>query len=248
MEQIKVIFCNTCKVETKHNLISIHTRFVNGDQIRHFELSEWAEAPDLEKMGSCDTVHQYKLWVCRGCDTATLQESCTHRMLIHESDSTKSFWIYTFHPKRAAEHRVPKNFVSLPANLWFIYHEVIDSFNSQAEILTAIGLRALLEGICIDKGITDGVAWGLQAKLKALDKGKHLPSSIVKGLGSFKFIGDEAAHKLERPAMKNLSLAIDVMEELLSFLYSLDAKANFLLRQVTQNRLKKPESNSGAAD
>lgn len=239
MEQLRTIFCNTCKVETKHNLISVHSRYVSGDQIQHFELSEWAESPDFNEMGSCNTVYQYQLWACRGCDTATLQESCTHRMLINENDNRKSFWIYTFHPKRAAEQRVSKNFVSLPPNLWIIYYEIIDSFNSQAEILTAIGLRALLEGICIDKGITDKAAWGLQAKLKALDQGQHLPSSVVKGLEGFKFIGDEAAHKLERPGMRNLSIAIDVMEDLLGFLYSLDAKANFLLRQVIQNRSNK---------
>ncbi|MFN7354882.1 MAG: hypothetical protein ACK5UZ_06065, partial [Pseudanabaena sp.] len=66
---------------------------------------------------------------------------------------------------------------------------------------------------------------------------QNLPSSIVSGLESFKYIGDTAAHRLERTKMEDLRLAIEVMEDLLNFLYSLDAKANYLFRRLNDQEL-----------
>jgi hypothetical protein len=54
----------------------------------------------------------------------------------------------------------------------------------------------------------------------------------VKSLENFKLMGDESVHKLERSSVRNLSLAIEVMEGLLDFLYSLDTKADVLLKRV----------------
>ena len=231
MDKSRKIFCNTCKVETHHNLKAVHSRFVDNHQIQPFDLSEWCESAEPVVFGEHDALYQYKFWACRGCDTAVLQESCTLKMMLDEH-SDRFFWSYTFHPKRSAEHCSIKNFIDLPPNLWIIYNEVVESFNAQLEILTAVGLRSLLEGICVDKGIDDNVAWGLKAKLKELDKRQHLPSGIVKSLESFKLMGDESVHKLERSSIQNLSLAIEDMESLLDFLYSLDAKADVLLKRV----------------
>jgi hypothetical protein len=234
MNQTRKIFCNTCKTETNQELRAIHSRYVKGNQLQQFEYTERVNAPLLSEFGEHDVVYKYRLWICRGCDTATLQESCTHKMLLNEDDH-KAFWIYTFHPKRAAEHCSMKRFLTLPAKLWIIYYEIIESFNAQLAILTAIGLRALLEGICVDKGISDKATWGLEGKLKELERRQHLPLNIVKSLRSFKFIGDDAAHRLEAASIDDLKLAIEVMEDLLSFLYSLDAKADFLFRQIKKD-------------
>ncbi len=231
MEKTRKIFCNTCKLETNHVLIKSHERYLSSEQGEHFELSEWADYPEALLSENHNTIYLYQFWVCRGCDTATLQESSSLKMLVNET-TKQAFWVYTFHPKRATDHFFIKNFIDMPPGLWVIYYELIQSFNAELLILTSIGLRALLEGICVDKGITDKDARGLKGKLTELDKRQHLPSGIVKNLDSFKFIGDNAAHKLEAPTIQNLKLAIEVMEELLSFLYSLNTKASILFKRL----------------
>jgi hypothetical protein len=82
-----------------------------------------------------------------------------------------------------------------------------------------MGLRALMEGICKDKGITDDQAWGFEAKLEKLKDDKHLPPNIAECLFSFKFMGDDAAHRLETPTQPELRLGVEVMEDLLNFMY-----------------------------
>lgn len=59
----------------------------------------------------------------------------------------------------------------------------------------------------------------------------HLPPNIVESLHSFRFMGNVAAHELQAPNREDLKLAIEVIEDLLNFLYELDYKAQQLKKQ-----------------
>lgn len=219
------IYCNTCKVETNHELKAIHSR-------RHVEL-ELEDTP-FEQLVFWET-WDYLLWVCRGCDTATLEESYSN-IGMYDPDvddyGTKS----KIFPKRAHHDWAQKRFKRLDPKLQATYGEVIASFNAGTNLLCAIGLRALLEGICVDKGITDEMLWGLEAKLKRLGGTNHLPSNITESLLSFKFIGDTAAHRLESPSRDELKLAIEVMEDLLNFLYEVEYQLVYKAQNLAKMR------------
>ena len=151
----------------------------------------------------------------------------------------------TYHPRREKQKWQRKRFRHLDPKLKAIYEEAIACFNTEAMIACGMCLRALLEGVCVNKGITDQVAWGLEKKLKQLETGNHLPSNIVEYLLSFKFIGDDAAHKLVSATRPELEAAIGVMGDLLNFLYEVEyelaSKAQKLasLRSVDIEKLKK---------
>jgi len=114
--------------------------------------------------------------------------------------------------------------VKLKPKLRGIYRETIDSFNSGSLILCTAGLRALLEGVCDDKRITGKV---LRDKINNLQP--LLPNkNIIKNLHHFRFTGNKAVHRLEAPERPGTRLAIEVMEDLLNFLYELDYKASRL--------------------
>lgn len=68
-----------------------------------------------------------------------------------------------------------------------------------------------------------------------------LPVNIVRNLHGFRFIGNRAVHELEAPDKSELGLAIDVIEDLLNFLYSLDYKASIL------GKLKAAQARTAAA-
>lgn len=166
--------------------------------------------------------YEYLLWVCCGCDTGTLGEAYNNT----EMQNLKGlYWESTYYPKRKRHDLPCKHFYKLGPNLAKIYREVIACFNADAKILCAVGLRALLEGVCADKGIKDGT---LEKKIGGLDT--FLPKNIVDSLHGFRFMGNEAAHELQAPTEDDLRLAIEVMEDLLDFLYSLDYKASRLRR------------------
>jgi len=76
--------------------------------------------------------------------------------------------------------------------------------------------RALLEGICAQKGVEGRTLYNKIDGLK-----QHLPANIVDSLHHFRFIGNEAAHELQAPSEAELRLAIEMTEDLLNFLYEL---------------------------
>jgi len=232
----KVIKCNTCKLQTNHGLKAIHTR--------HMEEEYDANDPYAFAQPTWWVDFEYRLWVCLGCDTAVLEEAITPY-----TEDTYS----TFYPNRKGDQLDIKNFIRLDDKLRAVYREVVQSYNAGLRIICGMGLRALLEGICVNKGITDKKAYGLEAKLGKLEEYTHLPSNIVESLYSFKFIGDDAAHRLEATSQEELKLAIKVMEHLLTFLYDMEyelaSKAQELgdrryakIAEIKQKRMSKRKS------
>jgi hypothetical protein len=128
-----------------------------------------------------------------------------------------------FYPKRAHSLRPSKYFIQLPQKLSILYKEIITSHNEGLNLLCAAGLRALVEGICADKGIAGK---NLEEKIEGMRK--LLPGSIVTNLHNFRFIGNSAVHELKPPSDLEVTLALNVIEDILNFLYELDYKAQML--------------------
>lgn len=113
----------------------------------------------------------------------------------HNGDDIYS---YNYHPKRKnLGEREAKKFHHVDKKLNDSYKEVITAFQQGLGIVTAMGVRALLEGICVIEGIDDNVAWGLAKKIEKLKGAPSIPDSIIDGLNGLKFIGDDAAHRFE---------------------------------------------------
>jgi hypothetical protein len=197
-QQRKRIFCNHCKGITNHILEGSHHKETPED-----EYGWWDES-------------DFMLWICAGCDSAVLEERYTDVSLANEYQSR-------FFPKPTSRDLHQKYFRKLPPKLRKIYLETIQAFNNELHILAAGGLRALLEGICSDKGIRGR---NLEEKIDRMNT--LLPQNIVTNLHSFRFIGNEALHELATPEAEDLRLAIEVSEDLLNFLYELDYKSSRL--------------------
>ena len=160
-----------------------------------------------------DSYLEFRLWACLGCDT------CLMETIYNEGEPLVPEAKYT--PPRQLHGVIPKQFHRLPPQLTIIYQQVIHSFNHNLTILCAIGIRALLEGICADKQ-TQGK--NLLQKIDNL-KDHHLPPNIIQHLHTFRFIGNAAAHELDAPNQYTLKQCIEVLEDLLNYLYELEYKA-----------------------
>jgi hypothetical protein len=197
--QKKILFCNHCKTETNH--------YCHSEHLRHRDMFDtfWVE-------------ERFRLWVCAGCENATLE--ITHDDAFVHGD--KDLYTELF-PKREEFDVRGKSFKTLPNKLNKIYRETIQAFNNGLKLLCAVGLRALIEGICDDKGIEGK---NLEAKIDNLTS--ILPNNIVTNLHNFRFIGNTAIHELTPPENDTLRLAIEIVEDLLNFIYELDYKARGL--------------------
>ncbi len=237
------MYCNSCKGETRHEVLATHTRrydYIENEDTPYPQLVFWEE-------------WEYWFLACRGCDTSIQQVVYTHEGMF-DPDQGNQILDISYYPRREKEVLQRKRFRHLDPKLESIYEEAIATFNADARFACGMCLRALLEGICVNKGITDDVAWGLEGKLKKLEEGNHLPPNIVEYLLSFKFIGDDAAHRLEAASRTELESAIGVMDDLLNFLYEVEyellSKAQKLakLRSSDRENFRKRNNKSDEID
>lgn len=229
-EKTSWIYCNLCKNRTRHVLVAA-SEYDYRSAADPGEPAEWGE---------------YKLWKCAGCDTCTMEDYYTADYMtgFPSDDDEEATQAYEriYHPKRASSIRPTKYFVRLPGKLNTLYREVISSYNESLHLLCAAGLRSLVEGVCAGKGIAGR---NLEEKIEGMKS--LLPESIVKNLHGFRFIGNRAVHELEAPAESELTLALEVIEDILNFLYTLDYKASLLGKvKAAQGEVTPPISASSA--
>lgn len=206
------IYCNYCKQDTNHDLKGKH-------QVK------WYDAE-----GFFGQMLIYHFWICMGCERGVLQQEYSNSEM---EDGQEEF---SYFPERSQHDLAPKPYAKLKPKLAALYAEAIICYNRKALILCAAGLRALLEGICQDKG-TKGK--NLKVKIEGLKV--FLPNkNIIRNLHHFRFMGNEAVHELAAPKPTELALAISVIEDLLNFFYELDYKASQLrdMRRARKTRAK----------
>lgn len=206
---VQKVHCNTCGIKTLHTL-------KDSSLCGKYDIQ--CEGTEFETLGWWEE-HEYRFWVCQGCETAALEVSWSNMAIDGALDEAGKNGVSTWYPPLAK--LTPRRFQQFrKQSLRNIYSEVIDSYNLGLKLLCASGLRALLEGICVDMGIEDtGETRLLTRKLYALEERGLVKEEIVDNLFALKFIGDEAIHQLKTPTEEELETGVRVVESLISFLY-----------------------------
>jgi hypothetical protein len=213
------LHCNRCRIQTNHILRGEHE---HGGNI---ETETWDGYYSESSL----------LYTCAGCSAPSLivMSNCSE-----DDGPVTEYW-----PPRNYGTREEKQFHVLPDHLVQLYKETVAAFNSGSRLLCTIGLRTLLEGVCKDKGLKKG---NLETKIEGLRK--FFPTgNIVKYLHGFRWSGNEAAHDLEPMQTYEAKRALDVMEDLLGYLYDLDYKASRLKHAKKRVRKAKPKTKAGTA-
>lgn len=207
----KRIHCNRCHQQTDHRLHGFY------DHGAHIETESW----DGYFGEDC------YLYECEGCHAPTLFVTST---CSEDPGPSYEYW-----PPRNLQDREAKRFHKLPEQLTSIYEETVQALNSSMLVLCTIGLRTLLEGVCNNKKLK---GHNLAEKIDSLKK--FFPSgNIVKYLHGFRFSGNMAAHQMKPLTRTEAAHALEVMEDLLGFLYDLDYKAS-RLKHAKRRAKKKP--------
>lgn len=212
------IWCNRCGGTTIHELKYAHPG-CNGDPSEDQYFEEWTDS----------------LWACCGCESAVLIHHW--RMAGAETEPNAPQPEVLVYPPSTSGQKQSKHFVRLPTQLTKLYREVVGALNSGSMVLCTIGLRALLEGICTDRGLKGS---DLEKKIDKLLQ--FIPnSSLIDSLHGFRFAGNEAAHDLTAMYPSEASDAVEVMEDLLNFLYELDYKASQLKHASLQQKRRQQQ-------
>lgn len=222
-------FCNTCDGTKNHFRKSYHNRIMVFNDMQtvldqvdletaeeYIARCENGEEDYINRLNESLEVCRFEFWYCIGCDTTFMEEDL---LLAHNKDEIVWSRNQRFPKANIVIERRLKEFNYLNEELAGLYWEVIESYNEGMFRLSAIGLRALLEGICNDLGIGDEMAWGLNRKLKIGVEQQIFPQNIFDALMKLKIMGDKAAHRMDGPDTEELSLAIDLAEDLMDRKY-----------------------------
>jgi len=199
--------CNHCGLKTNHSiLLNYH------DSWQEYEIGY----PNYEDGYSIDGHDDYQIIKCNGCNTITFRKNrwCSEFQDEVDNDSYEELY--------PQSEKSRKQFSNMPFNLNTIYEETVVAFNSNNFILCAIGIRAMIEGICQDKRIE---ARTLQEKIAKCKENGLISQHQQDALHLLRFLGNSAAHELQKPTEIEINAAFDIIEHMIEDLYELPEKS-----------------------
>ena len=133
------------------------------------------------------------------------------------------------YPRGATERKPISDAEELPSKVRQIYKEVIGSMNAQLPVLSGIGLRALIEAICREQGISGS---NLEKLIDGLATKGVLSAAQAAILHAHRFLGNVAAHEIVSAQPRELVAALEIAENVLRTIYVLPS----LSKQVNTGR------------
>lgn len=214
-EVTKWIHCNSCSRPTEHLLVSKYS---------------WHDSESIDDRYEIWWSNGWQVWQCRGCKELIGEK--THQFSEDIDYDGSPIISRIFYPERDKELLKTKTYVNIPKKIESAYEEIVKCYNHSCYLLCSIGLRTLIEGICLDKSI-DGI--NLYEKI---EKALFIPENIRKNLHGFRFLGNDAAHELNYPEKEDLQLAILVVEDILNVAYELDYKSKLIFDKFSPKSKK----------
>lgn len=114
----------------------------------------------------------------------------------------------------------------LPKSIARLYNEVIDSFAANSTILSGIGLRTLVESVCIDQKIQGK---NLKDRIQGLHNKGLISATEFPILDKLRLIGNTSAHEIKSLPIRKLDIALGIINHVLMSIYILP-KFNKLLK------------------
>lgn len=223
--QFNEVLCATCGGPKRHEVIASYDEAGNEDYGR-FNVS-WNTS--------------YQIIKCHGCQTVS------YRTLTSSSEDTPDLvgneyvWseAETLYPHRTDSDMPIRAFSEVPYEIVCVYEEAINCINRGSPILAAGGLRAVIDGICADHDVKDGLVTnketGAQVRSRTLDgkiSGLHekgfLTKQLADALHENRLLGNSALHELVQHRKADLVTAAQIIEHVLITIYEVKKKTEKL--------------------
>jgi hypothetical protein len=162
---------------------------------------------------------EFEIIRCMNCDTISFRkESSNSEDYYYDSETEEytSHYDVSLYPNRTAGRFKIDNHWHLPPDVRATYEEVISAVNGGQPILAGLGVRVLIEVICRDQNAAGKSLLPKIDDLKTKGVLTHAGADILHKLRS---MGNESAHEAKPSSDKQLSLAMDVVENLLQSVY-----------------------------
>jgi hypothetical protein len=227
------VYCRRCKNNTNHSIIYKHS--IGDEEGFGFYWSE-----------------DYIIGQCKGCETVNFikvyDDPSLHFQIWDESENTyedvdaKDINVYPSEPvnKDNTDNYQLVDFEHLPEVLDTLYKQVVANFEMKYYLLSAAGMRMIIEGICNDLSISKGfVIDDDTGNFKIDENGNRIKSSNLNGkinglvekgvltegqtaiLHIIRKLGNQTVHKLNNPSRKILLASLEITEQTFRNIYEL---------------------------
>ena len=222
------LICQSCNNTTKHIVLKSVNESGSEDWDEYYTF-HWNT--------------DFEIIQCLGCETVSfLSESVNSE---DDDDEGRPFKQILLYPKRNKKTLPLKNYLNVPFNLQRIYRETIECYNNDFLTLCGAGVRALVEGLCKENGVSGGTVeitkkdkstvkkrmTNLQGKINGLYESGKLTEQNAEILHEHRFLGNGAVHELSSPSKEDLNLAIEIVENIFDTLYEIATKGLKLKRK-----------------
>jgi hypothetical protein len=203
--------CSSCKRETHHTVLTSALE-TDGDE----NVTLWTH---------------WQVVRCGGCKSVSFRKaqffSEDYDAEIGEIPGTITYYPAPLTTRMTFENDLE----ALPEGVREVYEEAHKALSIGLRVLSAIGIRALVEAVCMER---KAKSWGLKDKLDDLVKANLLTRDEEKILIRVAVLGDAGAHRAQPGTDEALNAAMEVAEHLLVKLYRLPVIA----RQLPKHRRK----------
>ena len=191
--------CILCKIKTNHKVLY------------HYEA-----------LGDGIWVQSYKLQVieCSGCESKSFRLA-SKGVLSGLSEDGKDFSEKEFLFPSRIMLRTPIEAKWLPKEIWHVYFEVLSSLQNGIYLLSAAGIRTIVEGICKDNKAPHHT---LGKNISWLESEGIISKDQADAMHTQRIFGNEAVHELTVPSEEELGAAMDIIDSVLTSIYVMPHK------------------------
>lgn len=198
-------FCLTCDSETNQKVL-----FSKIEKSKYDE--EDKTIPETKYEDNFMTVQ------CAGCNTLSFVKRTT--ITVTGEGDEEPFSFDEYYPGSDSDFNFLNDdeYHMLPSMLRKVYIEIESAFFSDSEILAGLGLRTLVEAICMEQKVNGN---NLQQKILHLKDKGLISTNEVPILDKLRLIGNVAAHQIKGLPLDILSYALDIVNHVLKSIYIL---------------------------
>lgn len=209
------ISCARCAGETAHKVIvSVESEDRKDRNYSGEDDDEWFVLWE-----------RHEIIQCQGCKLLTVRFETYDKEGWPGSDDHIIYKSLKFFPGRIAGRRPLRDIGVIPLKVAKVYHETYEAIAYNQFVLAGIGIRALVESVCKNR---TAEGRNLFEKIDNLVEQGVLTAQNAQFLHSLRQMGNRAAHEVEPHSIKELLIALDIVENLLTNVYIIPFFANQL--------------------
>lgn len=208
--------CQNCDRQTYHAVLT--------------QVSEWNE----------QVVEEHETIQCKGCKRISFRHNwfdIDEREYDYETGDESPVYHVTLYPPRLAGRKPMRDANFVPSKVRAIYKEAHSAACQDLRILAGIGIRAIVEAVCDEKGAKQKT---LEKSIDALVPMGVLTPDAAEVLHCTRLVGNEAAHEVSAIDDKTMNAAMDIAEHMLATVYTIPEKAQHLPRRQKTNAPQAP--------